>query len=305
MKINDITPTLLEKWGPEECETRRILATAYRLTHYLGWDDLIYGHITTRIPGKEDQLLINPYGLHYTEVTASNLIKIDTSGEVIDQGSAKFPIQPTGHVIHSAIHINRPDLACLMHIHTEPGIAVSAAVDKIEPIIQANVELGEICYHDFRGVIFNTEDKEPLSRDFPAPSKTLIMRNHGLLTGGKTIEEAFNIMHFLHQVCQCYVNCGFTNSPIPASKLMSQEILESSVYGNEECRYDTARGVQEFEALARLLDYQGFETGYPYSEASKHILEQYARGSTAMTGRMRKPPCGFSPCYTSPIEGKL
>ncbi|XP_063690807.1 alpha-adducin-like [Bolinopsis microptera] len=274
IKINDITPALLEKWGPEECATRSVLATAYRLTHYLNWDDLIYGHITTRIPGNEDHLLINPYGIHYTEVTASNLIKINSAGKLVDQGSAKFPFQPTGAVIHSAIHTNRPDLGCLMHIHSEPGIAVSAAVEKIEPIIQANVELGEISYHDFRGVIFNSEDKEPLSKDFPAPSKTLIMRNHGLLTGGETIEEAFNKMHFLHQVCQCYVNCGYIHTPIPASKLINQQILESSVYGNEECRYDTAPGVQEFEALARLLDYQGLETGYPYSEASKHILER-------------------------------
>ena len=273
IKINDITPALLDKWGPEECSTRRVLATAYRLTHYLGWDDLIYGHITSRIPGKEDNLLINPYGLHFTEVTASNLIKINTAGEVVDQGTSKFPFQPTGYVIHSAIHMNRPDLGCLMHIHSEPGIAVSAAVEKIQPLIQANVELGNVCYHDFRGVIFNPEDKDPLSKDFPSPSKTLIMRNHGLLTGGGTIEEAFNVMHFLHQVCQSYVNCGYTNSPVPASNLISQEILESSLEGNVECRYNTEVGVQEFEALARLLDYQGLETGYPYSEPSRHILE--------------------------------
>jgi len=177
-------------------------------------------------------------------------------------------------VIHSAIHTNRPDLGCLMHIHSGPGIAVSAAVEKLEPVCQANVELGEVSYHDFRGVIFSPEDKEPLRKDFPAPSKTLIMRNHGLLTGGETIEECFNKMHFLHQVCKCYVDCGYTHSSIPAERLISQELLERSVEGNEECRYDTAPGVQEFEALARMLDYQGLETGYPYSEASRDILDQ-------------------------------
>ncbi|XP_063676588.1 putative aldolase class 2 protein CC_1201 [Bolinopsis microptera] len=274
IKINDITPALLEKWGPEECDTRRILATAYRLTHYFGWDDLIYGHITVRVPGADDHMLINPYGLHYTEVTASNLIKINYSGHVIDQGSTKFPFQPVGYVIHSAIHSQRPDLGCVMHIHSKEGIALTAAVEKIEPVTQASVELGQISYHDFRGIIFRPEDKEPLSRDFPAPSKTLILRNHGLLTGGKTVEEAFNIMYFLHQVCQCYVDSGFTHSPVPPSRLISQEIVDLSRDGTDSCRFDTGYGDQEFEALARLLDYQGFETGYPHSQASRTLLDQ-------------------------------
>jgi len=274
IKINDITPALLDKWGPAECETRRILATAYRLTHYLGWDDLIYGHITSRIPGKEDNILINAYGLHYTEVTASNLIKIDTAGNVVDQGSSKFPFQPVGNMIHSAIHSSRPDLGCVMHIHSREGIALTAAVEKIEPVIQANTALGEISYHDFRGTVFSPEDKEPLSKDFPAPSKALVMRNHGLITGGETIEEALHMMHNLHQVCQCYVDCGYTHTPVPASRLISQEILDKSVDGYEECRFDTAAGVQEFEAFARLLDYQGFETGYPHSEASRSFMEK-------------------------------
>jgi len=274
IKINDITPALLEKWGPEECDTRRILATAYRLTHYMGWDDLIYGHITARIPGKDENILINPYGLHYTEVTASNLIKIDKTGNLIDQGSSNYPFQPVGNVIHSAIHTNRPDLGCLVHIHSREGIAVTAAVDKIKPVTQADVALGNICYHDFRGTIFKPEDKEPLSRDFPAPSKTLILRNHGLLTGGKTIEEAFMIMYFLHQVCQCYVDTGYLSSSVPPNKVISQEIIDQSLDAFEECRFDTEDGVQEFEALARLLDYQGFETGYPHSEASRSLLEK-------------------------------
>ena len=278
IKINDITPALLEKWGPEECDTRRILATAYRLTHYMGWDDLIYGHITARVPGSEDHILINPYGPHYTEVTASNLVKIDAiSGDLVDQGSSKFPYQITGAVIHSAIHSNRPDLGCLMHIHSREGIALSAAVDKIEAISQPNVELQNISYHDFRGTIFKPEDKDPLSRDFPAPSKTLIMRNHGLLTGGTTVEEAFLLMYSLHQVCQCYVDCGYTHSPVPRHTLISEEVLESSREGYSSSRFDTATGVQEFEALARLLDYQGFEAGFPHSEASREFLERYMK----------------------------
>ena len=125
---------------------------------------------------------------------------MNTSNEMVDPGTSKFPFQPTGGVIHSAIHANRPDLHCLYHMHSREGIALATAVERIEPVCQSNTELGQISYHDFRGVVFEEADKEPLSRDFPAPSKTLIMRNHGLLTGGKTIEEAFNIMYFLWQV---------------------------------------------------------------------------------------------------------
>ena len=275
IKIDDITPEQEEKWGPEECKTRRILATAYRLTHYLGWDDMIYGHITARVPGHDNQILINPYGLHYTEVTAGNLLKIDTSGNVIDQGSTKFPFQPIGYTIHSALHTSRPDLGCVLHIHSREGIALSAAVSKIQAVCQANVELGQVSYHDYRGQIFKDEDREPLSRDFPAPSKTLVLRNHGLLTGGKTVEEAFSLMYFLHQTCQCYVDTGYLHSPVPHGKVISKEIVESAIEGSMECRYGTEYGVQEFEALARLLDYQGFETGYPYSELSRSFMESH------------------------------
>lgn len=186
----------------EESQLRIELAAAYNLIHHFGWDDLIYTHLTCRIPGT-NHILINQYGMMFNEVTASNLLKVDLSGEVIGEGF----INPAGYVLHSAIHSHRPDVCCVLHTHTPSGIAVSIDKDGLWPISQAAMfVLDKVSYHDYYGLVVNPEEKLSLQEDLGS-NDYLIMRNHGLLTVGKTVANAFMNMYILQQACDVQVNC--------------------------------------------------------------------------------------------------
>jgi len=186
----------------EESQLRVELAAAYNLIHHFGWDDLIYTHLTCRIPGT-NHILINQYGMMFNEVTASNLLKVDLSGEVIGEGF----INPAGYVLHSAIHSHRPDVCCVLHTHTPSGIAVSADKDGLWPISQAAMLIAEkVSYHDYYGLVVNQEEKATIQSDL-GMNDYLILRNHGLLTVGKTVANAFMNMYVLQQACDVQVNC--------------------------------------------------------------------------------------------------
>ena len=187
----------------EEWQIRTDLAACYRLIAMYGWDDLVFTHISARVPGKEEHFLINPYGLMFDEITASSLVKVDLEGaKVMD---SPFPVTPAGFTIHSAVHEARPDVACVLHTHTRAGIAVSAQKEGLRPLSQTSLfSLASVGYHDYEGVALNPDEKPRLVADL-GEKMALILRNHGLLTAGPSIPDAFLAMYVLETACQIQV----------------------------------------------------------------------------------------------------
>ena len=187
-----------------EWQTRIDLAAAYRLVAQYGWDDLVFTHITAKIPGVENQFLINPYGMMFDEITASSLVKIDLAGNKLDEDNL-HPVNPAGFVIHSAIHAARLDAKCVLHLHTPNGIAVSAQKGGVLPISQQSIfVLSSLAYHDYEGVALNDDEKPRLVRDLGDKS-FFMLRNHGLLTVGETIADAFQAMYIFETTCMIQV----------------------------------------------------------------------------------------------------
>jgi len=186
-----------------EWELRVELASCYRLFDYLGWTEMIFNHITMRVPGPEHHFLINPFGLHYSEVTASNLVKIDLDGKIV--GHADYPVNPAGFVIHSAIHAAVPDALCIMHTHTTAGLAVASSKRGLAPTNRyAASVLGSVAYHDFEGPSVHDDEKPRLVKSL-GNKRALILRNHGLLVHGPTIPEAFRYHYQLQRACEVQV----------------------------------------------------------------------------------------------------
>src|SRR3989442_8905543 len=184
----------------EEWQARVDLAAAYRLTALYGWDDLIFTHISARVPGPEHHFLINPYGMMFDEITASSLVKIDLDGmKVMDSA---YEINPAGFTIHSAVHAAREDALCVMHLHTRHGVAVSAQKQGLLPISQQSLlALASIAYHEYEGLALN-EDEKPRLVDDLGDKRNLILRNHGLLTIGANAADAFLGMYLLERACE-------------------------------------------------------------------------------------------------------
>lgn len=197
-------PSLKNVVSADEWQLRVDLAACYRLAASYGWTDLIYTHISARLPGPDHHFLINPYGLLFEEVTASSLVKIDLTGQpVID---TPFPVNPAGFVIHSAIHAARTDAACVLHTHTRAGVAVSAQACGILPISQqATYVLASLAYHDYEGVALHDAEKPRLQADLGQASH-LVLRNHGLLVVGSSIPEAFLLMFNFEATCQIQIS---------------------------------------------------------------------------------------------------
>jgi ribulose-5-phosphate 4-epimerase/fuculose-1-phosphate aldolase len=188
---------------PTEQDLRRDLAACYRLVALYGWDDLVFTHISARVPGPDHHFLINPYGLLFEEITASSLVKVDANGEKV--GPSPHPVNPAGFVIHSAVHAARPDVACVLHLHTKAGVAVSAQSGGLLPISQqATISLTSLGYHDYEGIALRDEEKPRLVADLGA-NACLILRNHGLLTVGRTIADAFLTMYTLQSACEVQI----------------------------------------------------------------------------------------------------
>lgn len=200
MKSARQTVSLRSRVSQEEWQTRVDLAACYRLVALYGWDDLVFTHISARVPGPEEHFLINAYGLLFEEMTASSLVKVDLQGDLVME--SPYVINPAGFTIHSAVHEARPDVNCVLHTHTPAGVAVSAQVAGLLPISQASLfPLISIGYHDYEGVALNPEEKPRLVADLGAHS-TLILRNHGLLTAAATIPDAFLRMYILESACR-------------------------------------------------------------------------------------------------------
>jgi ribulose-5-phosphate 4-epimerase/fuculose-1-phosphate aldolase len=189
--------------SPEEWKLRVDLAACYRLVALYGWSDLVFTHISARIPGPEHHFLINPYGLMFDEITASSLVKVDQQcNKLID---SPYPVNPAGFVIHSAVHEVREDAGCVLHTHTRAGVAVSAQKAGILPLSQQSTfVLASLAYHAYEGVAFRDEEKPRLQADL-GQANFLVLRNHGLLTVGKTIADAFLSMYTFEATCQIQI----------------------------------------------------------------------------------------------------
>jgi ribulose-5-phosphate 4-epimerase/fuculose-1-phosphate aldolase len=234
-----------------EAELREELAAAYRLTHMLGMDYLIYNHITVRVPGPDKHFLINPFGLGYDEITASNLLKIDLKGNIVD-GPSNQSINYAGFIIHGAIHDRVPELHCIMHTHVQAGMAIAAMETKLLPINQdALIFYDRVGYHDFEGIVSTEEERERMLAAMGG-RPVLVLRNHGLLTAAPTIAGAFVLMFFLDRACRAQLD-------------LLQSGQKIVVPSTEVCRHTASQywegmippasfGHQAFAALKRRLD---------------------------------------------------
>jgi ribulose-5-phosphate 4-epimerase/fuculose-1-phosphate aldolase len=179
------------------------LAACYRIVALYGWDDLVFTHISARVPGDAHHFLINPYGMLFDEIRASSLVKVDAQGEKVDP--SPHPVNPAGFVIHSAIHAARPDVVCAIHLHTKAGVAVSAQKDGLLPISQqATIAMTSLGYHDYEGIALRDDEKPRLVNDLGSRT-CLILRNHGLLTVGRTVSDAFLAMYTLQSACEVQI----------------------------------------------------------------------------------------------------
>ncbi len=248
-----------EEVSAGEWQARVDLAAAYRLVDLYGMTDLIYNHITVRVPG-EEHLLINLYGLLYKEITASSLAKIDLDGNILWKPDTHYGINHAGYVIHGAIHKARPDVACVTHTHTSAGMAVSSMACGLLPLNQTSIRFhGRIGYHEYEGPAINTDERDRIVRSL-GEHNALILRNHGLLTCGPDIPQAFNLLYQLEMSCRAQVASMAAGT---ALLMPPESILERTV---DLYRPETRRpyGVLEWPAMIRQLEAEGRNSGYPH-----------------------------------------
>ena len=252
-------PSVKDQVSPEEWEARVNLAACYRLVDLYGMSDLTYNHITVRVPGDEEHLLINLYGLLYKEITASSLVKIDVEGNIIWKPDTDYGINQAGYVIHGAVHKARPDVQSVIHTHTRAGMAISASRRGLLPVAQTSMRFyNRVGYHDYEGPALDLAERERLVRDL-GQHNALILRNHGLLTCGPSVGEAFNTLYWLEQACRAQVDAMALGQDL---SLPSHEVAEKTAK-----LYDpgTRRpyGVLEWPAMLRQLEAESKYSGYP------------------------------------------
>lgn len=235
----NLAGSLKGKVSAEEWQARVELAALYRLVALHGWDDMIFTHISARIPGPEHHFLINPYGLFFGEMTASALVKVDLDGQIIQE--TPYFINPAGFTIHSAIHAAREDAHFVMHLHTDQGVAVSAQKEGLLPISQhALIVLPQISYHDYEGIALNLDERERLVADL-GDKKLMLLRNHGTLAVGATAAECWLGMFYLERACK---------QQVMALSAGRENILIAPDAAQEEVRMQTSRGMTASGGLA-------------------------------------------------------
>lgn len=230
-----------------EREVRVALAACYRLIAHFGMDDLVYTHISARVPGEPGHFLINPYGLMFHEITASSLVKIDYDGNIVEDTG--YPVNKAGFVIHSALHMAKPEVNCVLHTHTRAGIAVSCLEEGLLHINQHSAMFyNRLAYHDYEGIALDLDERSRLVRDLD-DKPAMMLRNHGLLTTGRTVPEAFTLMYYLEQSCRVQIDLMATGRKLTRlSDNVLQHTAEQFVSSPLPC------GEREWPALLRLLD---------------------------------------------------
>ena len=232
----------------EECTLRVQLAACYRVFHLLGWTELIYNHITVRIPGPERHFLINPFGLHYSEVKASNLVKIDLEGRVI--GDSTWPVNPAGFVLHSAIHQGIEGAHCVMHTHTTAGCAVACSQAGLSMDNFYSAQLHDrVAYHDFEGITVHADEGPRVIRSI-GQRPAVILRNHGLLAWGDTLPYTFAVLWTLQRACEIQVAGAALGPTMPIPEAVQRKASQDAL------QFDPRRGGGRdvFAALVRMVD---------------------------------------------------
>jgi ribulose-5-phosphate 4-epimerase/fuculose-1-phosphate aldolase len=237
---------------PDEWAARVQLAACYRIFDMLGWTEMIYNHITLRLPasvsGSDKQFLINPFGLHYSEVTASNLLKIDVRGNKLDDNP--WPVNPAGFTVHAAIHDNLPDAHCVMHTHTTAGLAVACTQGGLAQNNFYSAQMhDEVAYHDFEGITVHADEAPRLLKNL-GNKPMLILRNHGLLSWGPTLPLAFVRLWTLQRACEVQVAQAALGPAIPVSEAVAIKTTQDSFQFDQQF----GAGQDVFDALVRRLD---------------------------------------------------
>ena len=245
--------SLQGKVSEAEWNARVDLAACYRLIDHFGMSDIGANHISLRVPGEDEASLLNAYGMMYEEITASSLVKIGHEGKVLARpefgGGFDYGINMAGFVIHGAIHKARPEINCVIHTHTWPGMVVSALKEGLLPLAQTSMRFVNISYHDYQGVALDVAGQASLVEDL-GDNGAMILRNHGLLTAGRTVGEAFNDMHRLELSCRTQIaalSMGRALNPVP------EDVLQKT-YRNYRPRTRRPFGVMEWPAMLRMLD---------------------------------------------------
>ncbi|MSQ74066.1 MAG: class II aldolase/adducin family protein [Betaproteobacteria bacterium] len=247
-----LAKSVKERVSKEEWELRVDLAAAYQLAVIFKWTDLIYTHFSARLPG-HDEFLINPYGLMFEEITASNLIRIDHHGKVLDDPLG-LGYNEAGFVIHGCVHEARPDAQCVIHTHARAGVAVSAMKCGLLPISQHAMRIQrQVSYHDYEGIALDLDERTRMAKDLGGTSKAMILRNHGLLTLGASVREAFEVMYYLD--CACQIQVDAMAGGIDNVQQMSQQAGDAAA-GQFE-RPDRPSAHKDWPALLRLLERKG------------------------------------------------
>jgi ribulose-5-phosphate 4-epimerase/fuculose-1-phosphate aldolase len=245
-------PSMKGQCSDEEWQARVDLAACYRLIDHYGMSDMVANHISMRVPDQEGAFLINAYGMMYEEITASSLIKIDVEGNVLskpDFGELNYGINRAGYVIHSAVHAARPEVACVIHTHSWASMAVSALACGLLPITQTAMRFLKIGYHDFQGVVLNEDEQASLLQDI-GDKEALLLRNHGAMTVGRTVGEAFNWMHRLELSCRAQLAAMACGTPL---NQVSEQVLEET-WNNYQRGTRRPYGLMEWPGLLRKLD---------------------------------------------------
>ena len=236
------------RFSAEEWEARVKLAAAYRIFAHLGWEELIYNHISLRVPGPEQHFLINPFGLHYSEVTASNLVKVDLDGQIV--GHSDWPINPAGFTFHGAIHATLPETHCVMHVHTTPTLAVCCQEEGLSFTNFYAAQLwGQVAYHEFEGITVHRDEGARILASAQG-KPVLLLRNHGPVVLGRTLAHAFNLMWLVQRACEVQVASMALGPlhPIPVP------VLEKCVRDSLNFNPQFGAGEDSFAAMQRLVD---------------------------------------------------
>jgi ribulose-5-phosphate 4-epimerase/fuculose-1-phosphate aldolase len=232
----------------EEWAVRVDLAAAYRLVAYYGWDDLIFTHLSARVPGPEHHFLLNPFGMMFGEVTASSLVKVDVAGNSVNPGRAM--VNPAGFVIHSAVHMAREDAECVIHLHTIDGAALSAREEGLLPLTQhAMIIGGELAYHDYEGVALDLDERERLVADLGS-KHVMLLRNHGTLAVGPNCGAAWLLIYYLERACSMQLRAMGDGTGL----VRPQQGVPEKVHGQSAAWFDGTGGAYAWPAFLRKLD---------------------------------------------------
>uniref|UniRef100_T1ISN9 Class II aldolase/adducin N-terminal domain-containing protein n=1 Tax=Strigamia maritima TaxID=126957 RepID=T1ISN9_STRMM len=282
--IADIRGVESMGYGKGEKLLRCKLASAFRLIDLFGWSQGIYNHVTVRVSQDQEHFLINPFGMLYHEVTASSLVKIDMQGNIVEQGTTNLSVNLTGFHLHSAIHASRPDIKCIIHVHIPACAAISALKCGLLPISQESVILGDISYHDYEGLVVDSSERERLARDLGPVNKVMVLRNHGIICCGETIEEAFMLLVNSVLACETQTKVmpmGLDNIILindDVRKKVLDDVQKGAAHskpvqemGDGDAKVERKdrkfkHGELDFEAYMRMLDNAGFRTGYLYRQ---------------------------------------